>query len=108
MDRFRYEPDESLLDQVEPGRAGRDEVEVDVRPPLQPGLDIRPFVSPTVVENQVQLEIGGILVLEQVQEPDELSVPTVIVRLAGHISLQQAEGGKERSRLSTPVVVSRG
>jgi hypothetical protein len=53
MDRFRDEPDESLLDQVEPGRAGRDEVEVNARPPLQPGPDISPVVSPTV---QVQLE----------------------------------------------------
>jgi hypothetical protein len=43
------------LHSIQPGRAGRSEVEMDVRPGFQPVPDLLRFMGAVIVENDVQI-----------------------------------------------------
>ena len=49
---------EPALDQVEPGSAGRGEVQVEAWMTQQPALDRRSLVGALVIDDQMQLECG--------------------------------------------------
>ena len=63
---------EEPLDQVEPGRRGRREVQVEPRMLRQPRPHGRMLVGGVVVHHQVQIEVGGRVLVDDTQEPDEL------------------------------------
>ena len=73
-DRFVGQLAEPAFDEVEPGARGRDEVEVETRVLLQPGVDVVVFVGAVVVDDQVQLAVAGELAVEVAQELEELLV----------------------------------
>src|SRR5215472_4156239 len=75
---------EPALDQVEPGRAGGDEMQLEARMLCQPSLDLGVGVGAVVVEDQMQLQILGELALQTCQELQELLVTMPKVDLADH------------------------
>ena len=84
------------LDLIDPGAAGWREVKVEPRPLLwlQPALDRFALVGAVVVQDQVDLLIGGKLLFQMVQKLNEFAAP--MARLAGsdHFAVQDVEGGK--------------
>jgi hypothetical protein len=58
LDLLVGEQREPAFDLVQPGGAGRCEVEVIARVTSEPGLDRRRFVRGVIVEHQVDVEIG--------------------------------------------------
>ena len=67
--------------QIQSRAARGDEVHVEARMPLEPGLDLGVFVRGVVVRDQVQLEFGGSLLVDQREELDPLLM--AMLRLAG-------------------------
>lgn len=58
---------EGALDEVEPRRRCRREVELNPRMPVEPGFDLGRLVSGVVVEHQVQVETGERLAMSITQ-----------------------------------------
>ena len=55
---------EPALDEIQPGARGRDEVQVEARMAPQPGPDPRVLVGSVVVDDEVQVELGGSLAVD--------------------------------------------
>ncbi len=65
---------EPPLDQVEPGRAGRGEVQMEPGMSDQPGLDLRSLVGGVVVAHQVQIQLRRSVGIDSLEEFQELLV----------------------------------
>src|SRR5438876_3059815 len=63
---------EPALDQVQPARAGRDEVANEAWMLFQPSLHVRLFMSSIVVHDQMELESRGKLPIQPAQESQPL------------------------------------
>ena len=72
---FAGELSEPSFHQVEPARAGRDEVRHEARMTFEPGLHLGMLVRAVVVEHQMEGGRGGELAIEAAQEAQELLVP---------------------------------
>jgi hypothetical protein len=93
------------LDQIEPGRRGRDEVQLEARVLGEPGLHRLGLVSGVVVDDQVQVQMlarGGV---DGLQEADELLGPMPRLALPDHRAGLDLERGEQRGRAMTLVVV---
>jgi hypothetical protein len=66
---------EPAFDQVEPGTAGRGEVQDEPGVPGEPPLDRRGLVDGRVVQHHVQVQVGGDFTVEGGQEVLELDRP---------------------------------
>ena len=66
---------EPAFDQVEPGGAGRREVQMKARMTQQPALDGRGFVGAVIVDDQMQRESARDLVVNRLQEAGETRPP---------------------------------
>src|SRR5882762_5965717 len=75
FDLFVGEQGEPALDEIEPGRAGRGEVEMEPGPTGQPAVNHRRLVRAVVIQNQVHVQLGGHGVVERVEEGAELAGP---------------------------------
>ena len=75
---------EEGLDEVDPGRSGRREVEMVARVFGQPAMDQRRLVRADVVEDDVDLETGRHARLDRVEKGPELDRPVTPVALADH------------------------
>jgi hypothetical protein len=69
-DRLGADVGEEALDQVEPRAVGGDEVQVPARPGREPGLDLGMLVRGVVVEDDVDLEVGGHRVVDGTQQAE--------------------------------------
>jgi len=106
FDRVVAQVAEESLDHVQPGSAGRREVHMEPRVPLEPGLDLRVLVSGVVVDDQMQIELGRGFAFDLAQELQPLLVPMPRQALADHGTVQRIEGRKQRGR-SVALVVMR-
>src|SRR5262245_28740217 len=61
---------EEAFDEVQPRATGRCEMHMEPRMALQPRPDLRVFVSGVVVENDVQLELGRGLLIDEHEKLD--------------------------------------
>src|ERR1700720_3702831 len=91
---------------IEPGAAGRCEVEVE---PLafagfEPPLDHGAFVRTVVVQNEMDVELRGHLLFELIEKLDELFTAMARQATANNLAVQDVEGGKQR-RSPMPLVV---
>src|SRR6266542_2113079 len=77
---------EPPLDQVEPRRAGRDEVQLEAGMGGQPPLDGVGFVGGVVVADQMDIQLGGHLLVELDQELAELHRAVPAVDRADHLA----------------------
>jgi hypothetical protein len=74
-DEFHGDLGEPSLDEVRPGGSGRGEVQVESRVAHQPVLDRLGFVGGQVVADQVDVQVGGDLPVDGVEELSELDRP---------------------------------
>ena len=66
---------EEALDGIEPGRRGRDDVEMEPGVPFEPGQHLGMLVRGVVVDDQVELSHGRGLAVNLVEEADEFLMP---------------------------------
>jgi len=90
--RQRCEP---ALDQVQPGGAGRGEMQVIARPLGQPALDGGGLVSSVVVQDQVHVEVRGHGRIDLVEEAPELRGSVPAVAGADDLGSLDVEGSEE-------------
>ena len=96
---------EPALDLIDPGGGCRREVDMPVRPSRQPGLDRRGLVGGVVVHDDVDVEACGNAAVDLLQEVEELPGPVAPVAFADDEAGGDIEGGKQRGRAVTLVVV---
>jgi hypothetical protein len=80
-------------------------MDLEARMAEQPAPDQLGLVGPVVVEDQVDVKLGGDLLFETVQEGLELGRTVTPVRLADHLAGGDVEGGEERGGAGPAVVV---
>ena len=97
---------EEPLDLVEPGRAGRGQVDVPAGPLGEPGTDHRGLVGGVVVHDQVDIEVLGHVGLDLVEELEELRCPVAGEALADHLAGGDVQGGEQRGCAVALVVVA--
>src|ERR1700683_20398 len=71
---------EPALDQVEPGSAGRREVQVEARMAQQPALDRRGFVGGGVIDDQMELAFAWHGIVDGLQKLAELDGPMPLMQ----------------------------
>ena len=96
---------EPALHLVQPRAAGGGEVQVIARPPGQPALDGGGLVGGVVVQDKVHVEVRGYGRIDPVEEAPELRGPVPTVAGADDLSRLHVEGGEERGRTMTTVVM---
>ena len=87
---------EGALDLVEPGGAGRREVDMPAGMPGQPALDGRGLVGGVVVHHQMDVEVAGHLGFEGPQELEELPAAVARKALADDLAGGDVQRRKER------------
>ena len=98
LDLLVGEQREPALDLVEPGGAGRREVQVIAPVADEPGLDRRRLVSGVVVEHQMDVEIGRYGLLDLRQEVAEFDRAVTLVAVADDPAGGDVQGGEQRGR----------
>ena len=96
---------EPALDEVQPRRAGRGEVQHEARVGGQPALDRRRLVGGGVVEHEVDVEVGGDLAIERGQELLELDRAVAGVQRADDLAGGDVQRGVEARGAGALVVV---
>ena len=99
---------EPPFDLIKPGTAGGREVEVETAASLwlEPVLDAGAFVGAAVIEDQMNVEIGRLLLFQLVEELDELFAAMARQATADDLAIQNIEGCKQ-GRRSVPFIVMR-
>lgn len=107
-DTLLGEVSEPSLHKVHPGRAGRDEVQVETRVSAQPFLHIGLSVGPVIVQDQVEGHVSRELPVQSPQEAQELLVPVARETLPNHPPVQNIERRKKRGDTVPQVVMGHG
>src|SRR5260370_8557291 len=97
---------EQRVYEVAPGAGGRREVQLVARIALEPAFHRRRLVSAVVVDDEVQVEMGGGVACELFQERQELLGAVAGQALADDLAPCHLEGG-ERRRGSLALEVTR-
>src|SRR5262249_55205049 len=90
--------------QVQPTGTGGYKVKHKARVTFQPSPHIGMFVSPVVIDDQMERDLTRKLLIESAQEPKELLMPMPLIALADNLPLQHLQGG-EQSRSAVPLVI---
>ena len=90
---------------IEPGRARRGEVEMGSGTTAKPGGHLWGFVGAVIIEHQVDVEMGWNLFVDGGEEAQELLMAMLTVAAANDFAGGNVEGGKERSRAMSEVIV---
>src|SRR6516164_1839519 len=106
LDLLIGEQREPAFDLVEPGGAGRREVEVIARVAGEPRFDGWRFVGGVVVEHQMDVEIGWHGLLDLRQEFAEFDRPVVLVAAADDPTGGDVQGGEQRGCAVALVVMT--
>src|SRR5215831_16864061 len=98
---------EPTLDLIEPGAAGRDEMQMESATllRLEPALHGRTFVGAVVVHDEVNVQLGRYFLFQFAEEFDVLPAPMATQTVPNHLAGQNVEGGKQRGRAVALVVV---
>ena len=96
------------LDEIQPTRTGRNEVEHKAWMPLQPFLHLGMFMGTVVIQHHVQFHFGGKFRIQAFQEFKELLMTMSGVTLPYYFSLRQFKCGKERRGAIALVVMGHG
>src|SRR6516164_7512963 len=72
---------------------------------FEPGPHIGMFVSPVVVQDQVQRDFTWKLLIQSAQEAQELLMPMSLITLANHLPPEGFQSGKQGSGAVTFIVV---
>ena len=96
------------LDQVEPGRGGWGQVQMEAGMTLEPGDDLGMFVSGVVVADDMNIQLGGDLALDLAQEGQPLLMAMTSGGMSKDLAREIVEGGKQGDRSVTIVIVGLG
>lgn len=107
-DAFGDDLAEPVFDQVQPGAGRGDEVHVEPGMPREPSSDPRMLVGRIVVDDQVQIEMGRCLLIDQLEELEPLPVSVTFETPADESALGDFHGREERGGSMSPVVVRHG
>jgi hypothetical protein len=99
---FREEP----FDQVQPGSAGRSEVQVISWASLKPSADGFMRVGPIIIQNDVDHQFLRDSPVDAAQEPKKLLMPMAGLSLGNHVAVDQVQC-REQSRGPVPFVIVR-
>ena len=87
---------EESFDHVEPTAAGGREVKMEALVARRPALNRRVFVGGIVVDDQVQLFVGGRLVIDETQELQPFLMAMMLHASRYHSAIERVESGKQR------------
>ena len=104
-DLFLGQEREEALDLVEPGGAGRGEVDMPARMAGQPTLDGRGLVGRVIVHHQMDVEVVGDPGFESAQEFEELPAAVTREALPDDLAGGDVQGREERGGPVAYVVV---
>ena len=106
LDLLVGEPGEPAFDLVQPGGAGRREVEVIARVAGEPRLDRRGLVRGVIVEHQMDVEIGRHGLLDRAEEFAEFDRTVTLVAAADDVAGGDIQGREQRGRTVTLIVMT--
>src|SRR5580692_7695146 len=72
----------------------------------QPGFDLGMFVGGVIVQDQMDVEVGGNVVVQMLEKTQELLMAMAWFALRNHASVKHIEGRKERGGAVAEIVVS--
>ena len=93
------------FDEIEPGGAGGREVQKEARSLGQPAVDQGRLVSSVVVQDEVDVDIGGNATFDLVEEASELHTTVPAVATPGYLPGGNVESGEQGGRAVAGVVV---
>src|SRR5262245_54247784 len=105
LDVLLAQQGEPSVHEVERGRAGGREVQMESRMSNEPSPYAWRFVRPVVVEDQVDIEVRGDVGVNRLQELQELLTPMSPMAFADDLAARNIERRKQRGRAMAPVVV---
>src|SRR5271169_5132652 len=91
---------------IEPGRAGRGEVEVIARVAGEPRFHGRGLVGGVIVKHQMDVEIGRYGLLDLAEELAEFDRAVTLVAATDDVAGSDVQGGEQRGRAATLVVMA--
>jgi hypothetical protein len=94
-DELVGEDSEPAFDLVDPGRAGRGEVQVEAGVAGQPGADGRRLVGSQVVADQVHVQLGRHSLIDRDEELAELDRPVLAVQFGDDAAVGDVERGEQ-------------
>ncbi len=97
---------EESFDHVEPTAAGGRVVKMKALMTRRPALNHRVFVGGIVVDDKVELFVGGRLVIDETQELQPLLMAMMLHASRYHTAIERVESGKQRGG-SMPLVIVR-
>src|SRR5260370_38814733 len=97
---------EESCDHVEPTAAGGREVEMKALVARRPAQNRRVFVGGIVVDDKVELFVGGCLAIDETQELQPFLMAMTLHASGHHPAVERGESGKQR-RGSSPLVSMR-
>ena len=97
---------EESFDHVEPTAAGGREVEMKALVAHRPAQNRRVFVGGIVVDDQVELFVGGRLAIDETQELQPFLMAMTLHASGHHTAVEGVESGKQRGG-SMPLVIMR-
>ncbi len=99
---------EESFDHVEPAAAGGREVKMEALVARRPALDCRMFVGGIIVDDQVELFVGGRLAIDETQELQPFLMAMPLHAGGHHAAVQRVECGKQRGGAVSLVIVGHG
>ena len=93
------------LDHIEPRTRRRGKMQMEAWVAFQPGSYTRMLMGSVVVDDQMQLQIGGHFGINAFQKANEFLVSVTGHAIADHSSVEHIESSKERSRTVSFIVV---
>src|SRR3989304_2997571 len=102
---FSSELCEPTLDEVEPTRIGRREVQREARVTYEPALDRRRLVGRGVIDDDVHVELGWYRLVDEVQESTELLGAVARRGVGDHVARCDVQSGVEIGGAVALVVV---
>ena len=96
---------EEALDLIEPGAVGRDEVHVPARAAGKPSLDLGVAVRGVVVDNAMNVQLGGNGLVDLAQERQEFLMSMSGLATRQHSAVEHVECCEQRGRAVALVVV---
>src|SRR5204863_447151 len=96
---------EPAFDEIQPGTTGGSEVQLEPRVGGQPLVDRRRLVRGVVVADQVQVQLGGGVLVDGLEEPQELLMAVPPLVLADDLAGGDVQGGEQAGGAVPDVVV---
>ena len=97
---------EPAFDLIEPGGAGRGEMEVIARAAGEPRFDGRGLVGGVIIEHEMDVEIGRHGLLDLAEELAEFDRTVTLVAAADDLAGSNVQSGEQRGRAVTLVVMT--